>query len=51
MTAAAKQDARIDQDRALVRIMTTGMKDDTELFKRFMDIESFKHWVPDTVFA
>ncbi|WP_447601061.1 hypothetical protein [Nitrospira sp. Nam80] len=26
------------------------LKDDTELFKRFMDNESFKRWITDTVF-
>ena len=42
-TAAARQDAPIEQDRTLVEIMTTGIKDDTELFKQLMDNESFKH--------
>lgn len=27
------------------------MKDDTELFKQFMDNESFKRWMCETVFA
>ena len=27
------------------------MKDDTELFKQFMDNESFKRWMTDTVFG
>ena len=26
------------------------MKDDTELFKQFMDNDSFKRWLTDTVF-
>lgn len=26
------------------------MKDDTELFKQFMDNESFRRWMTDTVF-
>jgi hypothetical protein len=26
------------------------LKDDTELFKHFMDNESFKRWMKDTVF-
>jgi type I restriction enzyme R subunit len=37
-----KQNARIEHDKALVRVMTALMKDDTELFKQFMDNESFK---------
>jgi type I restriction enzyme R subunit len=27
------------------------MKDDTELFKQFMDNEGFKRWLTDTVFG
>jgi type I restriction enzyme R subunit len=46
-----KQNARIEHDRALVRVMTSVMKDDTELFKQFMDNESFKRWMTDTVFG
>ena len=46
-----KQNARIEHDQALVRVMTSVMKDDTELFKQFMDNESFKRWMTDTVFG
>ena len=31
--------------------MTAVLNDDTELFKQFMDNESFRHWLTDTVFA
>ncbi len=27
------------------------LKDDTELFRQFMDNEGFRRWVTDTVFA
>jgi type I restriction enzyme, R subunit len=27
------------------------LKDDTELFKQFMDNESFRRWMTDTVFG
>ena len=30
-----KQNARIEHDQALLRVMTSVMKDDTELFKQF----------------
>ena len=30
--------------------MTAVMRDDTELFKQFMDNDSFKRWMTDTVF-
>jgi len=45
-----KQNARIEHDKALARVMTAVLKDDTELFKQFMDNESFKRWMTDTVF-
>ena len=31
--------------------MTAVMKDDTVLFKQFMDNASFKRWLTDTVFT
>ena len=46
-----KQNARIEHDKALARVMTAVLKDDTELFKQFMDNESFKRWLTDTVFT
>jgi type I restriction enzyme R subunit len=46
-----KQNARIEHDKALLRVMTAVMKDDTELFKQFMDNEGFKRWLTDTVFG
>ncbi len=46
-----KQNARIEHDKALQRVMTAVLKDDTELFKQFMDNESFRRWLTDTVFA
>ena len=45
-----KENARIEHDRALVRVMTALMKDDTQLFKHFMDHDGFKRWMSDTVF-
>ena len=46
-----KENARIEHDRALLRVMTSVMKDDTELFKQFVDNEGFKRWMSDTVFG
>ena len=46
-----KQNARIEHDKALARVMTAVLKDDTELFKQFSDNEGFKRWLTDTVFA
>ncbi|GAB4247476.1 type I restriction endonuclease subunit R [Deferrisoma sp.] len=46
-----RQNARIEHDKALVRVMTAILQDDTELFRRFMDDEGFKRWLADTVFG
>ena len=45
-----RQNARIEHDTALVRVMTAMMKDDTQLFKQFMDNPGFKRWMTDKVF-
>jgi len=45
-----KQNARIEHDKALVRVMTALLKDDTELFKQFSDNESFRKWLTEIVF-
>lgn len=45
-----RQNAKIEHDKALVRVMTAVMRDDTELFKQFMDNDGFKRWMTDTVF-
>lgn len=44
------QNARIEHDKALARVMIDVLKDDTELFKQFSDSESFRRWLTDTVF-
>jgi type I restriction enzyme R subunit len=31
--------------------MTAVLQDDTGLFKQFMDIESFRRWMTDTIFG
>jgi type I restriction enzyme R subunit len=45
-----KQNARIEHDRALARVMTDLLADHTELFKQFSDNESFQKWLTDMVF-
>ncbi|OQA86186.1 MAG: Type-1 restriction enzyme R protein [bacterium ADurb.Bin236] len=45
-----KQNARIEHDKALARVMTAVLKDDTELFKQFSDNDSFRRWLTDKVF-
>jgi type I restriction enzyme, R subunit len=46
-----RQNARIEHDKALLRVMTALLKDDTELFKQFSDNDSFRRWLTDTVFT
>ena len=46
-----RQNARIEHDKALGRVILALMKDDTELFKQFSDNDSFRRWLSDTVFA
>ena len=45
-----KQNARIEHDKALARVITAFLKDDTELFKQFVDNESFRTWLADKMF-
>jgi len=45
-----KQNARIEHDNALKRVMTAVLNDDTQLFKQFMDNESFRRWLTDMIF-
>jgi len=46
-----KQSARIEHHKALARVTTAVLKDATELFKQFMDNESFRRWLTDPVFG
>jgi type I restriction enzyme R subunit len=46
-----RQNARIEHDKALARVMIGVLKDDTELFKQFSDNPAFKKWLADTVFG
>ncbi len=45
-----RENARIEHDEALLRVITAVMKDDTELFKQFMDNPGFKRWMSETSF-
>jgi len=51
MRNSDKQNARIEHDKALARVMTAVLRDDTELFKQFMDNEGFRRWLTDTIFG
>lgn len=45
------ENARIELDRALGRVMISMMQDETQLFKQFMDNPTFKNWLADAVFS
>ena len=44
-----RQNARIEHDKALLRVMTSVMNDDAKLFKKFMDEPDFQRWMTDVV--
>jgi type I restriction enzyme R subunit len=46
-----RQNARIEHDKALQRVITALFKDDAQLFKQFQDNESFRRWLTDTIFG
>jgi type I restriction enzyme, R subunit len=46
-----RQNARIEHDKALKRVITALFNDDAKLFKEFQDNESFRHWLTETVFG
>ena len=46
-----RQNAKIEHDKALKRVITGLFKDDAQLFKQFQDNESFRGWLTDTVFG
>lgn len=47
---ADKATARIEHDKALQRVMTDILADNTELFKQFSDNPHFKKWLSDMIF-
>ena len=46
-----RENARIEHDKALLRVVTSLMKDDTELFKQFMDNPGFRQWMSERSFG
>ena len=45
------QNARIEHDKALEKVIVEMLTDHTELFKQFMDNQSFRKWLADTIFT
>lgn len=50
MANSDRQNARVEHDHALLRVMMSVMRDDTQLFKQFLDNSDFKRWLQDKVF-
>jgi type I restriction enzyme R subunit len=46
-----RQNAKIEHDKALKRVITAMFKDDAQLFKQFQDNDSFRGWLTETVFG
>jgi type I restriction enzyme R subunit len=46
-----KQNARVEHDKALKRVMTAVLKDDAELYKQFSDNPDFRRWLTDMIFS
>lgn len=51
MQHSDKQNARIEHDKALQRVLVELLADHTELFKQFSDNPAFKKWLADTIFS
>jgi type I restriction enzyme R subunit len=51
MKNSDRQNARIEHDRALQRVLLELLSDHTELFKQFQDNPTFKKWLAETIFA
>jgi type I restriction enzyme R subunit len=51
MANSDKQNARIEHDSALQRVLIDLLSDHTELFKQYSDNDSFRKWLADTVFS
>lgn len=51
MENSDRQNARIEHDKALQRVILELLTDHTELFKQYSDNESFSKWLKETIFA
>lgn len=51
MKNSDKQNARLESEKALEKVILNIMSDNMELFKQFQDNPSFKKWLSDRVFS
>lgn len=50
MQNSDRQNARIEHEKALRRVMTAILNDDTQLFKLYSDDEEFRRWLTEEIF-
>ena len=50
MLNSDQQNARIEHDAALRRLITSMVRSNTELYKRYTDNAEFRSWLNETVF-
>ncbi|MDR7134521.1 type I restriction enzyme R subunit [Lysobacter niastensis] len=48
---SGRDNARVEHDKALGRVLISLMKDDTELFRQYSDNDGFRRWLADTIFG
>lgn len=51
MANSDRQNARVEHDAALSRVMMSVLTDDLQLYKVFVDKEKFKRWMTETSFS
>ena len=50
MKNSDRENARIEHDKALQRVIVGLLSDHAELFRQFSDNPTFKKWLSDTIF-
>ena len=51
MENSDKENAKVEHGKALERVMTAVLNDDTQLFSKFQDNTDFRRWLTQTMFA
>jgi type I restriction enzyme R subunit len=51
MANGDRQNARIEHDEALRRIIAAMLKDDAQLYQKFFDDPTFRRWLQDAMFG
>ena len=51
MRNSDEDNAKVEHGKALQRVMTAVLSDDTQLFSKFQDDADFRKWLTQTIFA